>query len=195
MEGNLCSIALSVNFNGQKAILGGDMEVGRLKKDKYNHNACVVSCPVHEDCGWCDAIKPGKIFDAEKPYHFVKIPHHSSVSAYCPKMWNEGMADGGPIATTTIFKCGQGEDLPTREMLELYKSRCRSLYITSSNNGDDNAEAKGLKDIDGVEVLAEYTEKAGIIVSRWRTPEEGWKVHCFGEARKVDDGYLENYHA
>ena len=148
MEGNLCSLALSINYNGLKALIGGDMEVGRMKQDKYNYSICESDCPKHEDCGWCDAIADGNVFACEKPYHFINLPHHSSASAYCPKMWKEGMDEGGPIATTTIFRCSNGEDLPTREMLNLYKDRCKALFITNSDGDDEKTIAE---EFDGVE--------------------------------------------
>ena len=103
MEGNLCSLALSINYNGLKALIGGDMEVGRMKQDKYNYSICESDCPKHEDCGWCDAIADGNVFACEKPYHFINLPHHSSASAYCPKMWKEGMDEGGPIVDVRLF--------------------------------------------------------------------------------------------
>ena len=195
LEGNLCSLALSINFKGQKALIGGDMEVGRNKANKYNYKGCEAGCMENEDLGWCNAIKEGNVFSDERPYHFVKLPHHSSASAYCPKMWDEGMNEEKPIGTTTIFRCAKGEDLPTREMLNLYKTRCKALFITNCNSNTDNKETKDLENVPGVEVLEEYTEKAGVIVCRWSSPKEGWKIQCFGEARLVDDNYLEKYHA
>ena len=133
MEGNLCSVAFSIRYKDQKILVGGDMEVGR--KNKYNYHLCEEECPEHEECGWCEAIENGNIFADEKPYNFVNMPHHSSSSAYCPKMWNEGMIKEGLLATTTAFKCRQGEDLPTREMLELYRHRCSCLFTTNGENG------------------------------------------------------------
>lgn len=194
LEGNLCSLALSINYKGQKALIGGDMEVGRVREDKYKYHLCRDKCHSHENCGWCEAISDGNVFADEKPYHFINLPHHSSSSSFCPKMWEEGMAAGGPIATTTVFKCARGEALPTREMLELYRNKCKELYITSSDSKNDDNDTGKLEGIDGVEVLDEMIEKAGIIVSRWRTNEEGWITRCFGEARMVDDKYLESYH-
>ena len=194
MEGNLCSLALSISYNGQKALIGGDMEVGRSKQDKYNYHICDDNCPQHEECGWCDAIADDNVFAIEKPYHFVKLPHHSSASAYCPKMWADGMAEDGPIDTTTIFNCAQGEDLPTKEMLGLYKDKCRALFITNSVDERTEVHTKGFEGVEGVEVIDEIVEKAGVIVSRWHSQEEGWNVQYFGSARKVDDGYMEKYH-
>lgn len=196
LEGNLCSLAISIHFNGQKVLIGGDVEVGRKKADLYNYKGCEANClSSFEDIGWCNAIKKGNVFANERPYHFVKIPHHSSASAYCPKMWDEGMQVDGPIATTTIFRCAQGEDLPTREMLEIYKSRCKALYITNSNDKDEKEDATVFNGIHGVEVLDEITEKVGVIVARWHTPEEGWVIRCFGEAQLVDESYLAKYHS
>lgn len=192
MKSNLCSLALSINFNGQKAIIGGDMEVGRKTQDKYQ--LCEDGCPQHKECGWCDAIADGNVFADEKPYHFINLPHHSSSSAYCPKMWLEGMVEGEPIATTTIFRVAKGENLPTKEMLTLYKKKCKELYITDSEDVEEIATVNDLGGIKGIEVLDEITEKAGIIVSRWRSQESHWKVRCFGCARLVDDSYLDKYH-
>lgn len=193
MEGNLCSLAFSISFNGQKALIGGDMEVGRKEHDRYNHQKCNAGCPEHDEYGWCEAIKEGNIYADEKPYHFIKLPHHSSASAYCPTMWKEGMIDGGPIATTTIFRCGQGEDLPTKAMLELYKKLSKELYIT--NCGDDKEEVENeLGDISGIKVIEQYTEHSGVIVCRWKSPEQGWRVKCYGKATLVDDAYIQNYH-
>ena len=159
MEGNLCSLALSINYNGLKALIGGD------------------------------------VFACEKPYHFINLPHHSSASAYCPKMWKEGMDKGGPIATTTIFRCSNGEDLPTREMLNLYKDRCKALFITNSDGDDEKTIAEEFDGVEGVEVIDRIIEKSGVIVNRWRSSEEGWITYCIGEAKEVDNRYMEKYHA
>ncbi len=195
LEGNLCSLALSISFKGQKILIGGDMEAGRKSDDdKYNAAACKMGCVAYDDVGWCNAIKPRNVFADEKPYHFVKLPHHSSVTAYCQKMWEEGMVKGGPIATTTAFRCAKGEDLPRSEMLKLYKSKCKELYITNSDGQKEKTTTAELEGINGVEVIDEYTEHAGIIVSRWHNEDEGWNVQCFGEARLVDDAFLQSYH-
>lgn len=195
MEGNLCSVAFSIRFKDQKVLLGGDMEVGRKIADKYNYHLCETQCPEHEECGWCEAIEDGNIFSDEKPYHFVNMPHHSSSSAYCPKMWNEGMIKEGLIATTTAFKCGQGEDLPTSEMLELYRQRCSRLLTTNGVNAvKDLRDVKDFEGADGIEVIDEIIDDEGIIISRWRNEEEGWKITCYGTAKLVDDEFMKTYH-
>jgi len=197
LEGNLCSMAFSINFKGQKVLLGGDMETGRPKLNKYNHSLCKDACIAHEKCGWCEAIENGNVFHDEKPYHVVNMPHHSSASSYCPKMWRGCFVDGGPIATTTYFKCAKGEDLPTREMLEIYRSHCRALYTTCDNGRNEEMEEKtksSLASIDGIEVIEEYEESGSAIVTRWRNADEGWRVWCFGGARLVDDEYMKYYH-
>lgn len=105
------------------------------------------------------------------------------------------MIKGGPIATTTAFRCSRGENLPTREMLDLYRSICGQLYTT---NGESNAvnkkQIKEFEGVKGVEVIDEILEEEGVIVCRWHTPEEGWKVNCYGAARLVDDEFMKTYH-
>lgn len=199
LEENLCSMAFSVHFKGQKVLLGGDMETGRSKTEKYNYHICDVNCPQHDSCGWCEAIGNDRIFSDEKPYHLVNLPHHSSASAYCPKMWKDGFIEGGPIATTTIFNNSESENLPTREMLSLYNDQCKELYITYSDGQPEQTDEekrviKELSEEKGIEVLDEYTEKAGVIICRWHSSEEGWRIRHYGEARKVNEEYLMHYH-
>lgn len=105
------------------------------------------------------------------------------------------MDEGGPIATTTIFRCSNGEDLPTREMLNLYKDRCKALFITNSDGDDEKTIAEEFDGVEGVEVIDRIIEKSGVIVNRWRSSEEGWITYCIGEAKEVDNRYMEKYHA
>ena len=198
LEGNLCSMAFSINFKGQKILLGGDMETGRPEAHKYNHSLCKDECIAHEKYGWCEAIEEGNVLFDEKPYHMVNLPHHSSASSFCPKMWRESFVEGGPLATTTYFKCARGEDLPTREMLDIYRTLCGDLYITCGNGHKEDGEEptnQGLSSIEGVEILDEFEERGGAIVSRWRNEQEGWRVWCFGEASRVDDEFMNLYHS
>lgn len=200
LEENLCSMAFSVHFNGVRALIGGDLETGRKTDDKYNYKTCLDNCPQHDECGWCEAIKKGNVFDDEKPYHFIKLPHHSSVSAYCPKMWVGGFVEGGPIATTTVFNNAESEDLPTREMLSIYHDKCKALYITYSDGQaeqtvEENKAISILMEEGGIDVIDNFTEQAGVIICRWRSHEEGWKVKCYGEARLVNEGFLRGYHS
>ena len=195
LEGNICSMAFSLRFYNQKILVGGDMEVGRIRQDKYNAQLCTNECPEHEECGWCEAIMDGNIFAAETPYHFVNIPHHSSSSAFCPKMWKEGMVEGGPISTTTCFRCASGESLPTREMLEIYRTLSSRLYTTNGVvNEISKSEVREFEGVEGIEVVEEIIDNEGVIISRWRTQEEGWKVYCFGTARLVDEAFIADYH-
>ena len=101
------------------------------------------------------------------------------------------MDKGGPIATTTIFRCSNGEDLPTREMLNLYKDRCKALFITNSDRDDEKTIAEEFDGVEGVEVIDRIIEKSGVIVNRWRSSEEGWITYCIGEAKEVDNRYME----
>lgn len=46
------------------------------------------------------------------PFSFVKIAHHSSVTGYCPKFWEEDVVTENLVGVTTIFKTSKGENLP-----------------------------------------------------------------------------------
>ena len=192
LEGNMCSLALSMKYVGQRILLGGDMEVGR--NDRYDHTKCSTTCGAHAATGWCDVIENSKVLPLHRPYTFVKLPHHSSVTGYCPEIWKKHM--NNPVGVTTAFDCGNSEDLPHKDMLELYKNHCKSLYITYGNDAvkeiEEEHEMKPA--IEGIEVLEEVKETIGIVVSRWKSGEEDWKVYTFGEGHLVDEEYLKNYH-
>lgn len=192
---NLCSVALSIKYYDTSCLLGGDVETGR--KRRYNYALCAKNCSEHEECGWCD-IRPHSVpYDSDKPFSLVKIPHHSSVSAYCPKMWPNDF-QRNPISTTTLFNCGRGESLPTKEMLSLYYSHTDELYMTG--NGEKKlkpVESTEIVDIDkskNIELLETPVGGLGIVVCRIKPGEKNWRVKAFGSAIKVDDQFVANYH-
>jgi hypothetical protein len=53
---------------------------------------------------------------------------------------------------------------------------------------------KDFEGADGIEVIDEIIDDEGIIISRWRNEEEGWKIICYGTAKLVDDEFMKTYH-
>lgn len=197
IESNLCSIALSVRFHNKNLLLGGDMETGRV--ERYNFAACSNdNCASHDNCGWCDVKRISVPYRTSKPFDFMKLPHHSSSSAYCPQMWPKDFIDSMPIATTTKFNCNNAENLPTREMLSLYYGMCDNLYITSDEIYAAKAvERKDIVDLDktkDVELLELPLEGIGGVTLRYKKGDSDWKIRKFGTAHLVDEEFLKTYH-
>ena len=192
---NLCSVALSINFYGTSCLIGGDVETAR--KQLYNYSLCSNRCSEHEECGWCDIRLHSVPYDSDKPFSLVKIPHHSSVSAYCPQMWPKDFQKN-TISTTTLFNCGRGESLPTKEMLSLYYSHTKELYMTGNGvkklKPVENAEIVDIDKSKNIELLETPVGGLGIVVCRIRSGEKNWRVMAFGSAIKVDEQFVANYH-
>ena len=192
LDGNLCCLALAINFHGQKILLGGDMETGRC--DEYNFSICETQCAEHEDIGWCAAID-SIAYKANVNYNMVKLPHHSSENSHCPKMWKTAMTD--PIAVTTAFQNTQSENHPRKAMLKEYMKYCTKLYTTC---GIDDSESMGYKhqfndieESEDIQVVDAIEEGIGVVVCRWKA-NRGWEEHCLGEGSLVNQIYLDHYH-
>lgn len=197
IEANLCSIALSVRFYDKRLLLGGDMETGR--SERYNIDTCSnESCAKHENCGWCDVKRISVPYRTTKKFDFTKLPHHSSSTAFCPQMWPSDFIDSMPIATTTRFNCNNAENLPTRQMLEIYHSMCSNLYITSDDkNAVKAVERDDIVDLDkteNVELLELPVEDVGWVTFRSKPEEQEWRFRKFGTAKIVDEEFLKSYH-
>lgn len=192
---NLYSVALSINYYGTSCLLGGDVESGR--KQRYKYHLCTNGCCEHEDCGWCDIKLHSVPYDSDKPFSLVKIPHHSSASAYCPQMWPKDFTES-PISTSTLFNCGRGESLPTKEMLTLYYSHTEELYMTGTGEKKikpvENSEIVDIDRSKNIELLETPVAGLGIVVCRIKPGEKDWRVKAFGSAIKVDDQFVANYH-
>lgn len=195
LEENLCSAALAIKFHGINCLIGGDLEVAR--KDKYNCAACSDGCADHDDCGWCDVKYKSKLYPIDNPFSIVKIPHHSSASAFCPQMWPNDFVTN-PISTTTLFNCSNGEDLPTKDMLSLYYSHTNELYMTGDGRKEltpvQRPEVEEINENKEIELLETPVESLGIVVCRLKAGTNDWQVWKYGSALKVNDDFINEYH-
>lgn len=197
LEANMCSMAVSIDFGGKKVLLGGDMEVAR--KDRYNKSACSdAECSEHDSCGWCYVKQYSTLYPGDCPFSLVNLPHHSSVTGFCPQMWPGDFAKDQVIATSTVFNCKNGESLPTKEMLKVYYALCNDYYVTSdgqkSTKPVKNENVVEINENEEIQYEAIPVEGIGIVVSRWNQENAKWSIHKFGTACKVDDDYIAKYH-
>lgn len=197
MEANLCSMAIAIRFHGVKVLLGGDMETGRI--NKYDASLCKDgNCSEHENCGWCNVKEHSTLYPVDKPFTMIKLPHHSSVSAFCPKMWPSDFTETMPVSTSTLFNCAKGESLPTKDMLKIYHEMSKEYYLTSDDQKafkqKERDDVKEIEENSDITLLKMPVEGFGIVVCRWRPDTQEWVIRKFGRALQVDEDFISTYH-
>lgn len=190
LKENMTSLSVTLSYKGQSALIGCDTEVNR--NGKYNVYDCRCDCSVAKSAGLCNVVHESNVFKNLAPYNFVKIAHHSSVTGYCPKFWEEDLIDENLIGVTSIFRTSKGENLPKKDMLQKHNSYCAHHYITC--NRVENGSAPQISgDIDIIDITEE--DIPGIIVCRWNPRDGVWKQFLFGSAIEVDEDFLNKYHS
>lgn len=185
LKTNFCSVASILSIGEVKALLGADLEANR--NHGTDHLNCSLYCKRRNKRGWCNAVEDSQNFPLYK-YDYIKIPHHSSVNGYCPKLWSQYMKKD-TIGTSTIFLQGN-VSLPEDYMIDLYKSHCKELYYTSDirttrkdNKGKSKLEEVKVKAIKDMVVMQ---ENIGIITSR--KPMDGsrdWNTNFYESAIRI----------
>ena len=187
---NMVSLSVTISYDDQSILIGCDTEVNR--KNKYMIYDCSEDCDASKETGWCEIMQNSKILKRNSPFSCVKIAHHSSVTGYCPKFWNENVKKDSLIGVTTIFKTSLGENLPHRDMLNKYHTHCSSQYITCGEE-----LSKQITDVlPSDETIRDITKLVvpGIVVCRWSPDDKEWKQYTFGSATEVTDDFVNAYH-
>lgn len=105
------SVVVLVSVNGHSALLGADLETS-----------------VDSQKGWVCILDECECIKNHTPSVF-KIPHHGSVTAYEPRVWNELLINK-PICQITPFSKGS-KYLPEKSMLLEMLDKTDDLYLTS----------------------------------------------------------------
>lgn len=187
---NLSSIALYISKGNIKALLGADLEKNHKNKT-VDINVCSNYCDAVSDKGWCNVLKDSIAYEPD--FNFIKVPHHSSITAYCPKIWKDKKVD---VAVSTIFVRG-GDVLPTNEMLSVYNEHSEHFYLTSPypvRRRDKKGRPEEKVDNDP-DVFNEYiiSDDIGIVSSRKKPADLEWRTELYGSAITVDKDYIEKY--
>lgn len=185
LETNFCSVASILLAGNVNAILGADLEANRSAEASIED--CIKTCRKREKRGWCNVFDYSQYF-SHNNYDYIKLPHHSSINGYCPKLWANYMSDY-TIGTSTIFQQGRVA-LPADEMIKKYSSHCKELYCTSSlptlrkdKKGKSKLdEMKGVAMCDMIIVQSEI----GIITSRKSINGfDKWKTNTYQSAIRI----------
>lgn len=189
LEENMTSLSVSLSYNDQTALIGCDAEVNRKnKRALYN---CRCDCNEAKISGLCNVIHDSRVFSKLIPFNFVKIVHHSSVTGYCPKFWEEDVDDKNLIGVTSIFKTNNGENLPQKDMLQRHQSHCSHHYITCNKLENDTSLLTNTND---AVIEIKENDTPGIVVCRWNPNDKEWSSYVFGSAIEVNDDFINMYH-
>lgn len=189
LKENMVSLSVTLSHKKNSALIGCDAEVNR--SNKYAIYDCRCDCDKAKATGFCNVIHESKVFARLIPFSFVKISHHSSVTGYCPKFWEEDVKNEILIGVTTIFKTSKGENLPQKDMLTKHQLHCAHHYITCNKT-----ENKPMPQMDNNEDIMEISEDdfPGIVVCRWNTTNGETSRFLFGSAIEISDDFLDKYH-
>lgn len=162
LKPNLEAIAIHVDFDGDAALLGSDLE------DHHRHGwSAVVSD------AWCNSKTPGSVY---------KVAHHGSNTAEHPGIWST-LLQPEPLSIMTPFNLGRVL-LPTQQDRVRIRSKSQAAYISSGVSKKpkmDAAVMKRLKDV--CTKLAQVNAGFGAVRLRREIGPMPWTAELFGNAR------------
>lgn len=184
---NLCSIALSLTVGTELIILGADME--RNDPLRKKNQFCVKNCEKYERYGWCNALRASNVLSKNKRFGNIKLPHHASITGFCPLIWDECSR----VATSTLYSTKNR--LPKTNMLRTYKPLVSDYYLASRHElNQPYEEGNLLGDImDDPSSKPSTSASVGIVCTRLKAFGTEWKVMLNGAACKVDDDVINDY--
>lgn len=194
IDPNMCSIALVLSVDKRNIILGADLECNR---DDSNIEQCTDRCDDRKHIGWCNVLADSVSFNTTKSYDYIKIPHHSSITGFCPRKWNDYFAKH-ITATSTVYVNNAGNILPKKEMLERYFKLCDEYYLTAPK-AVISKDKKGKSEIDnkkGITIKKMFVipQNIGIICSRYKLGTDNpWYTILLGMALKIDHNFVKQY--
>jgi len=161
LKPNLEAIAIHIDFDGDAALLGSDLED-------------------HHSCGWT-AVVSDKWCSARRPSSAYKVAHHGSHTGEQAEIWTT-LLEQGPSITMTPFNLGSVK-LPNDEDRERIRSKSKVAYISSGASKRpqmDSAILKRLKDV--CNKLTQVNAGFGAIRLRKQIGTKSWTAELFGDA-------------
>lgn len=191
---NMCCMAVVLHSNGTNIIIGADLESNNQPVN-IDDITCTTQCFDRKEMGWCNVMEDSTLFNSCN-YDYVKIPHHSSATGYCPRLWNN-QTSKNVIGVSTMFVNNAGILLPPKKMLQQYLNNCSKYYITSSYPLK-RRDPKGKSELDelynsDIKAMIIMPEQVGIVCSRKRKNETEWDTHLLGAAIEVTQEYVNRY--
>lgn len=189
VDPNLSSIAVSLQVGDKQIILGADMERNDNLKDKGAF--CKQNCSSNERYGWCNMFRSNLFYGYLDLNDFcnIKLPHHSSITGFCPKLWN-GKKE--TIASSTLYT--KGNRLPKSNMLKTYKGLISEYFLASAHVLDTEVEEGNLLG----ELMKEVKKPSlsaspGVVCTRMKLGDRKWSHFLSGAACMVDDELIRSY--
>lgn len=196
IKANMCSIALILSTNNHHIILGSDLECNR-SSSTLDSLFCDQNCQQKKEYGWCNALIDSKLYNRYISYDYIKVPHHSSITGFCPKKWRNHIKKDC-IATSTVYINNAGVSLPQKEMLKHYLTFTKHYYLTAlkatksrDNNGKTVLEQEKHNIIEKITILP---DNIGIICSRMDNNDLTWRTYLFGTALQVTPEIIKQYY-
>lgn len=183
---NLCSIACILRTPNFNAVIGGDLE-----KQNADDSVCAKDCNCPNRLGWCSIYDTSTAYQYNQSFDNIKIPHHSSVTGYCPRLWDTNSQK--PIATSTLYS--KGSKLPISLMMQIYLSRTEAYFLTGTHNVSKQGDKSDPMDALTAEALIsqEQVKDFGIVVTRRKLDADSWTVQGYGASTEVTQGLIEQY--
>lgn len=183
---NLCSIACVLRTPNFNAVIGGDLE-----KQNADDSVCAIDCNCPNRLGWCSIYDTSTAYQQKQSFDNIKIPHHSSVTGYCPRLWKNNSLN--PIATSTLYS--KGSKLPTSLMMQIYLSSTGAYFLTGTHNVSEQGDNLDPMDELTAEALIsqEQVKDFGIVVTRRKLDADSWTVQGFGASIEVTQDLVEKY--
>lgn len=166
---NRAAIVLSLQWGRDAVLLGADL----------------VTDP-DSNLGWLAAVSEASTLAVGRA-SLVKIPHHGSAGAHCPKMWTDLLTDL-PVSVITPFRCGGSGRPPPKssDLARISKLSSRTVLTAPSNSGrgrkPSSAIAAGLAQ-SGIKM---HTRRPKVGIARLRRYGQGrWNIQLFGQAKRI----------
>ena len=164
LKPNLEAIAIHIDFDGDAALLGSDLE---------DHDSCGWTAVVSD--AWCTARRRGSAY---------KVAHHGSHTGEQAEIWNT-LLEQGPSISMSPFNLGNVK-LPTDDDRVRIRTKSRNAFISSGASKRPQMDAAILKRLGDVcNKLTSVNAGFGAIRLRKTIGAKSWATELFGDACKL----------
>lgn len=183
---NLCSIACILRTPTFNAIIGGDLE-----KQSGDNKVCPEDNNCPNRLGWCSVFDTSTQYQNDASFDNIKLPHHSSVTGFCPRLWKNNKHK--PISTSTLYS--KGYKLPVSNMMQIYLSNSIAYFLTGTHViSEKGVESDPLDELTKDALITqERVADFGIIVTRRKLSADSWIVKGYGASTQVTSGLIDAY--
>lgn len=164
LKPNLEAVAIHIDFDGDAALLGSDLEEDHL----YGWSAIVSDA-------WCTARRRGSAY---------KVAHHGSQTGEHAEIWGS-LLEQFPSISMTPFNLGNVK-LPTDDDKARIRSKSEEAFISSGASKRPQMDAAIVKRLGDIcNKLTRVNAGFGAIRLRKKIGEKSWAAELFGDACKV----------